>query len=353
MSNGKMLCLASVVVLVLSCSVVGAKGSPVRSYVSGNYYLTLDGVKCGFVKSVEGGGIFAEVTNEPKAPGYFVKKHIGQPQYEPFEVQVGFSMTKKIYEWIAASWSMAYPRVNGSIVALDFKLQPMSERQFSNALLTETTIPAMDGSSKEPSYMTVKLVPEVIRTVKPGSSGKADYGDYGKYEQKVFLPSNFKLQIDGLDCSGVNKIDSFTVKQVVATNNAGAGRDATKDPAKLEFPNLKITLAESTAQTWIAWHEDFVIKGNNDEMKEKSGSLTLLSPNRQAEVAQIKFYNMGIFRLRPEKAEANADQIKRMQVELYVERMTFEYGKAAIASAMPEAQNVVPETVLATAAPTK
>ena len=67
----------------------------------------------------------------------------------------------------------------------------------------------------------------------------------------------------------------------------------------------------------------FVIKGNNDDSKEKKGSLTLLSPNRQTELAKIEFFNMGIFRIQPDKAQANADQIKRLTVELYVERMTF------------------------------
>jgi hypothetical protein len=333
------------VVVMLSCSLVGAKAG--RSYVPGNYFLILDGVKCGYVKSVEGGGIFAEVINEPAGPTYFVKKHIGQPKYEEFEVQVGFSMTKKVYEWIAQSWSMSRPRVNGSIVVLDYQLQPVSERQFSGAILTETTIPAMDGSSKEPSYMTLKFAPEVIRAAKPSGS-KADFGQYGKNEQKIWLPSAFKLQIDGLDCSRVNRIEPFTVKQVLVTDNSGATRDSAKAPSKLEFPNLKITLAESTAQSFVDWHESFVIKGNNDEKNEKNGSLTLLSPNGQEELVKIQFYNIGIFRMEPEKAEANADQIKRVQVEMYVERMTFAYVGKLLASAAPEALNVEPAMAVAT-----
>jgi hypothetical protein len=346
MSQAKVSCLGLVVVLAMSCSVFGAKGN--RSYVSGNYFLTLDGVKGGFLKSVDGGGTFAEVINEPAGPSYFIKKHIGQPKYEAFEVQVGFSMTKKVYEWIAQSWSMAHPRVNGSIVALDYQLNPKSEQQFTNAILTETTIPAMDGASKEPSYLTLKFAPEVIRSGKP--SGKAaDFGEYGKNEQKVWLPSNFKLQIDGLDCSKVNRIEPFTVKQAVTADDLGSARDARKEPGKLEFPNLKVTLAEVAAQSWTDWYESFVIKGNNDEKSEKSGSLTLLSPNGKDELIQIRFYNMGIFRMQPDKAETNADQIKRVHVEMYVERMEFRYLNKVTGSAAPGSQSVGPETVLATA----
>jgi len=333
MSHVKVPSLALVVVLALSCSVVGAKEG--RTYVSGNYFLTIDGVKSGFLKSVDGGGITAEVISEPAGKSYFVKKHIGQPKYEDFTIQVGFSMNKVLYNWIQQSWSMNYQRMNGSIIALDYQLNPVSERQFNQALITETTIPAVDGSSKEPAYITLKFSPEYTRVVKPSGS-KADFGTYGKSEQKIWSPSNFKLEIAGLDCTKVSKIDSFTVKQTAITDDIGQARDYQKEPGKLEFPNLKITLAESTAQSWLAWHEDFVVKGNNDEAREKSGTLSLLSVNRQDVMAQIKFYNMGIIRAQPEKGEANADQIRRIQVELYVERMEFVPGTAVTASGSTE-----------------
>jgi hypothetical protein len=168
----------------------------------------------------------------------------------------------------------------------------------------------------------LKFAPEFIRSVK--ASGKLT-DQSAKYEQKVFLPSNFRLQIDGLDCSKVNKIESFIVKQGVATKDSGSARDQLKDPGKLEIPNLKITMPESAAQPFIDWHENFVIKGNNDVSKERNGSLTLLSQNRQVELAKIEFSQMGIFRIQPDKAGATADQIKRITVELYVEQMTFNY----------------------------
>ena len=37
---------------------------PARSYVAGNFQLVLDGVKCGFLKSVDGGAAVAEVISE-------------------------------------------------------------------------------------------------------------------------------------------------------------------------------------------------------------------------------------------------------------------------------------------------
>jgi phage tail-like protein len=336
--------LALGIVLVVSCAAWGGKDN--RSYVTGNFFLTIDGVKCGFLKSVDGGGITADVINEPAGKSYFVKKHIGQPKYEAFEVQVGFSMSKLLYNWIQQSWTMNYQRMNGSLVALDYTLQPKSERQFTQAIITETTIPAVDAASKEPSYITLRFTPETTRTTKPSgaANSKTAYGEYGKNEQKVWLPCNFKLEIEGIDCSKVNRIESFTVKQTLTTNTVGAARDSVKEPGKLEFPNLKITIAESAAQPFLDWHESFVIKGNNDEKAEKGGTLTFLAPNRPEPLAQIKFYNMGIIRVQAEKGEANADAIKRIQVELYVERMEFVPGANVIASGVTETPNGAPWT---------
>src|SRR5687767_12656148 len=77
---------------VESATLAPAQGATkdARSYVAGNYFLNLAGLKTGFVKSVEGGGIFAEVIQEPTGPSYYVKKHIGTPKYENFTLQLGF-----------------------------------------------------------------------------------------------------------------------------------------------------------------------------------------------------------------------------------------------------------------------
>ena len=65
-------------------------------------------------------------------------------------------MSKDLYDWINASWSGSYVRKNGAVVAMDQKLVAVSQREFFNALITETTMPALDGSSKEPRRARVR-----------------------------------------------------------------------------------------------------------------------------------------------------------------------------------------------------
>ena|SRR2546426_12461378 len=84
---------------------------------------------------------------------------------------------------------------------------------------------------------------------------------------------------------------------------------------------------------WLAsnfeGHEDFVIKGNNGSESEKNGMLEYLTPNLGEALFTINFQHLGIFKLAPEKAEANSDQAKRVRAEMYCEQMTFKFGKGA------------------------
>ena len=308
-------------------------GSIPRS-VAGSFFLNLDGAKCGFLKSVDGGDISAEVISEPAAPGGFVKKHIGGPKYEELELRFGLDLAREVYDWIGASWALKIQRKSGSIVEADFKLDAKSERQFVNALITETTVPAMDAASKEPVHLTLKLAPELTKAVK--AAGKVPAVSTKK---KQFLPSNFRVEIDGLDCSKVTKIDSFTIKQSTATDDIGERRDVAREPGKLEFPNLLITLGGSSPKTWNDWFEDFVVKGNNGDANEKNGAIVFLDPTRQHELGRVTFRNAGIFALR--RAPRTDDQLSRLVAELYCEQMELKID-AAPATVQPTPPPVRP-----------
>jgi phage tail-like protein len=295
--------------------------------VGGNFGLNLDGKPCGFLKSVSGGAVSAEVITEQIGVDHVTHKHIGSPKYEDFSLEFGFSMPEAVYQWIADSWTAKHVRKNGSIVAYDYKLEAKSEREFFNALITETVIPALDGSSKEAAYLTLQFAPEYTRSKKASGKGTAQ----PKINSKPFLPSNFKLEIDGLDTTKVNRIDSFAVKQTLAHDDVGDARDYVKEPGKLEFPNLRISLSQVSADPWFAWFDDFVIKGNNGDGKEKNGTITFLNPSRSAPLGTVKLFNLGIFRISEDAATASSETIHRVIAELYCERMELHIGSKTAA----------------------
>ena len=298
-------------------------GNIPRSYVGGRYFLNLDGEKSGYLKSVEGGGIKAEVLFESGGPEATPKKHLGPTRVEPVELEVDFVMGKGLWEWIAASWSGKPARKSGSIVETDLNLQARSERRFENALITETTIPALDAAAKEHAFLKLRLQPEQVSHTKGDGTKLAPPQ---KPPQKAFLPSNFRLELAGLDCSKVSRIDAFTVTQKLSRDAVGERREVEREPASLEIPNLRVTLAESAAQTWLDWFEDFVVKGNCADDREKSGTIAFLSPNRQEELGRVTLQNVGIFSLSEPRADSGAETVARLVADLYVEQMALRVG---------------------------
>jgi phage tail-like protein len=291
-----------------------------RSYVGSYYQLDLDGINVGFVKSVEGGAVSAEVISQPIASQFFRKKTIGTPKYEPFTLEFDFGADAALFEWIGSAWKGNAIQRSGAIILADFNYKELSATEFFNALISEVTIPALDASSKEAAYFTVKIAPEYTRKRK-GGGAKLPPTDAKK--QKRWLPSNFRVTIGGLPCERVMKIDSFTVRTAAPQDDIGTARDYEILPTSIEFPNLVITLPESDAEAWFDWHEDFVIKGNNDESKEKSGTLEFLGADLKTVLGTIEFFNLGIFEMRTQRTEVNTDQIRRVKAGLYCERMEF------------------------------
>jgi len=296
-----------------------------RGYVAGKYGIELGGAPAGWVQSVEGGHAYSDVVNEKLGPDHIIHKHIAGVKYDDITIACGTGMTKPFYEWIKASFDRKHDRKDGAVVTADYNYNEITRMTFNHALISEIGFPALDASSKDAARMTVKIMPEYTRTAK--GSGK-QLGKVDTKIQKKWLPANFRLKIDGLECTRVNKIDAIVVKQKVVENAVGELRDYEKEPANLEIPNLGITLAESHGESWYKWHEDFVIKGDNGEDKEKAGTLEYLTPDLKETVFTITFSHLGIFKLDPEKVAPGVDAIRRLKAELYVQDMKFDYHAA-------------------------
>lgn len=266
-----------------------------RSYSAGLFLLSLDG-EAAVLKDVDFGTIKGEVVT----------------------INIGMSMGKDLYEWIKASLDKNPQRKNGYVVATDYNYKAKRYRHFRDALITEITIPALDGSSKDTSFFTIKFAPEEI-TYQAGDD--ADIKGVVNAKQKNWLTSNFRLRLGDLPCGRVSKIDSFTIKQSIQQDVVGEQRISTKEPTKLEIPNLKVTFSASDVKPWVTFFEDFVIKGNNGRDAELSGTIEFLDPSLKEVLGSIDLFQVGITSLAEDKGEANKDSIKRATAELYVERM--------------------------------
>jgi phage tail-like protein len=306
----KLLVVSGVALILL----VGLGQSPSnkRSYVAGRFALSLDGSEeLDLLRSADGGAAAGQVVEEVQPDGV-VRKHLGGVKYEDITLTLGMSMTKAMYDWINASMTNKQVRKNGAIIAADYDYTERSRLEFKNALITEVGFPALDASSKEPSYMEVKFQPESTARV-AGSGRKID-----PKVQKKWLPANFRLSIEGLEepTRRVNKVESFSIKMKAVAG----GRP------ELEMGDLSFTCPEAFAKPLYDWHEDFVIKGNNGQDKELGGSIDYLGTDLREVLFTVKFQNLGIFKVSPEKAEAGSENLRRVKAEMYCETMELSPG---------------------------
>lgn len=123
----------------------------------------------------------------------------------------------------------------------------------------------------------------------------------------------------------MSRIESFTVKRAVVVDLSlpEGGRIA---PGKVDFPGLRISLAEAAAATWLDWHEDFVAQGHNDDASERQGSLYFLAPDLQTVLARIALHHLGIVSLMPEPRDGG--KAGRLVATLYCEWMELQHGMA-------------------------
>jgi hypothetical protein len=290
--------------------------------------LSVGDSEAGWIHSFEGGHATADMVATKISTDLRQYKNISNVKYEDMSITCGTGMSKFFYDWVWASFSQKYARQNGAVTNCDYDGNAVSEVSFYNALVTEFGLPALDAASKDAAKMTIKWAPEYTRQKQ--ASGKLG-GQFKKEVQMRWLPSNFRLKIDGLDtpCSRVNKIEALTLKQKVVENPVGELRDYEKEPATLDVPPLVLTLVESHAHDFYRWHEDFVIKGNCGQDKEKNGSLEYLTPDLNKTLFTLTFKGLGIYKCQAEKLEAGSENLRRVKVEMYCDLIEFKYDGIA------------------------
>ncbi len=291
-----------------------------RSFNAGRFAFLIDGLSVGFCKSFSGGAIKGIVAEHDAGATVFKRKHIANISHEPFTIDISTSMGKGMWEWIYGSFTQGHVTRSGQIISADHDLNAKRSMTFKDGHITEVTIPALDGSSKDPCYFTVKIDPEILRHAK--ESGKIQ-GQFGNAHKK-WLASNWRFTLGSLPCERVAKIDSFTIKQTVVKDEVGAFREPTKHPGKLEVPNLTFYVSAADADAYEREFQSFVIDGFNDASKEMQGSIELLDPSLKETLGTIDLVNCGLISVEAEKHEANKEGVARMKVEIYVEEVKFD-----------------------------
>ena len=298
------------------------------SYTAGNFQLTIDDESkksTSYLKSVDGGFVKVDMIDEPVGASIPRVKHASVASIEPFSIEFGLAGAKSVLKWIQASWNRDFSRRNGQITHADFNLKQTFIHEFSDALIMETTFPALDGGSKDAAYLKVKFQPERVNTqTKPG--GSIDVTDQNMIPaQKLWLCSGFRLKIDNVkNTEFANKIESFTIKQGVKAFHTGTDRFPQIEPTKIEFPNIVGTISATKGDGFQQWYEDCIANGQDDTKSVKQGSLEFLGPDKAKVLFRITLNDVGLVSYKLMPSTANSDQIKRGRFEMYVANMALD-----------------------------
>ncbi|ACY16159.1 phage tail protein [Haliangium ochraceum] len=294
-----------------------------RSYAAGRFAFSIDGAFAAYIKKVQGGITKGELATHNLGTTNIQKKHLATITHETATLSIGLGMGKPLWDWIKASFDKDFQVKTCALTAADFNYKAMATRVFQDAYIKKVTLPAFEGSNKEPVYLDVEIDPEIIRYEPAG--GEDIKGDENPNTKKA-LCSNFRFEVSGLEesCKRISKVDSLAWEQKVVKDEVGAFREPTKHAAALTVPNIKLSISMADIGPWADWHKSFVIDGKCTDSDEKTASLVLLGPDLNEELVRINFNHVGIISLEQDGLEANSENVARFSVELYAEEMVID-----------------------------
>ena len=291
--------------------------------------LSLDGAQVGGVVGSDLATYASSQVVSINVSGSAAQKHIGGVKYEDMEISVGPDAGSPLFDWISSSLLMRFQRKNGALDTTD------GSRAFFNALISEVRFPVLDAASTAMKGIAVRFSPEYTRYTKGATKAAAS-------RTTLFSSSGFRFTLDGVNTKGIRRIDELAIKVKVAESAVGELRDYQKEPTTIEYPNIRLYVSPADAADFIAWHEDFVLKGNCGDDREKTGSIALLASNGKDTAAELKLIHVGIFALHDVMLAGS----RALQVDLYAERMEL-VRPGATAEAAPQPTGELSMTVTA------
>jgi phage tail-like protein len=301
-----------------------------RPYSAAHFGLELDSQNLvGFLRSLEGGNLKADVMTYQMGSTSELWKQAGRPKYEDIKVQCGMAMSGAFYEWIAEFFAGKQDRRNGAILAADFWYVERARRRFQDALISEIAFPKVDAADKNPAYMTVTIVPEILEFQK-GSGARLPV-EPDPTPEKLWTACNFDFQIDQFPdaCNRVSKVDGWSLKCKVLEYQTGSRRESIRVPGRTECPNLSFYVPESDAEPFFKQVTARVHKGEPAPDTRFTAELRMKSNDGGTDLCTIEMKGVDIVGVTPDKGDAGGEEIKQVKVEISVEAMEFLYGTNA------------------------
>jgi hypothetical protein len=287
-------------------------GNAVRTYSAGNFALEIEGKHAGWLSSVEGGGVYGVVSEQPVTNGP-TDKSIAAVGCDDVVITCGVP-EPALATWLSGFLAGQAPAHDGAVVFLDRNYQPLRRLEWTKGSIVSVTWPRLDsGGAKTSAQLTIAIRPASTQTL-VGTGGGVPKPT-AKAVSK-WTGSSFTLRLPGIDCSMVNSIEALAVTQ---TFSAPTTRRGSPKPDPLGVGDLVVEISEVRAADFVAWADDFLRRGNNGPSQEKTAILTALDSSRKFELLTLKLSGVGLWRLEPSRQQEGMDSVSRLRASMYCE----------------------------------
>jgi hypothetical protein len=292
---------------------------PKRTGTSGRFLLRVGSSSAAFLKSFSGFAYESEVAKHDLGPDNFQVKQASTFKYSPAKAKIGMNQAGEMADWIRASFKKQYMTKSGEFVAANFDYCATHRIEFRDALMQEIALPKLEGNSKEPGYMDVTFVAEDVQHLKAG--GEKIQGEFNT-TAKAWQPHMFRVEIAGLEdaCKRVASVDPITFKQATVRDEIGMHRIHTIHPCKVELGNIKMTLSAADAEPWAQWADAWFRQGKCLTSDHKDGGIYFMDPTGK-DIGHVELKQLGLAKFDAGEHTANAETVKRVTVELYVQEI--------------------------------
>ena len=300
-----------------------------RAYSAAHFILELDHSEiAGFFRSVEGGGVKADVMTYNMGSNSDGWRQLGKPKYDDIKIQVGMSMSETFYDWIESFFAGKIVRKDGAILAGDFHYKERARREMFDVLISEVSIPKFDAGDRSPCYLGVTLVPERVQFAPPTMRDLSP--QVTASVQKLWTPNHFEFVISGFQeaTRRTTKIESFSIKQQILEYRSGNQLNAVRVPGRIAFPNLTFFIPEADSKPLVDRLTKRVIQGKPPEPTRIDGAITATDGDG-APLCTVSLFGIDIASIGPDKSDSTSQEIKQVKVDITVERMSFQYAQGA------------------------
>lgn len=313
-------------------------GNPV--YSGAHFMVEIDGIGKGVVdlptlRSLEGGGVKADVLSYQMGDKGDIWRQLGKPKYDDIKMTFGLADVEGFRSWIYDFLQGRLVRKSGAIIAADANYKERARRKFTEALLCSVGLPKWDANDKNPANITITISPEKVTYEGPSGATIAPR-EMSEARQQKIPACNFKFSIDGFPGQVAEtcvKVEAMEIKVKMIEHHYGTRLEAVKIPGKIEWPNLVFHVPEADAEPFRKLHNERMA-GTRADQGQGRGAMIQFFNNAMARMGEIQFTGVHIFNVQTEKSDASNEELKLTKIECAIEGIVItETGKWVTAPA--------------------